>query len=199
MKSYRPRVEHVPVAVRGLLLGTAAIWLVLELRQGANRRSEAVTVDRGSRRVLRLAALVGFAAAIGVAGAAPATAIHPADVAAWIGLGVLWCGLALRFWSFRTLGRYFTFTVQTSNDQPVITTGPYRAIRHPSYTGLLLAFMGVSLLSTANWLSLIILTAAVVCGLAYRIKVEERALLDELGPTYRDYAATHKRLVPFIW
>ena len=115
---------------------------------------------------------------------APAAAIRPAAVAAWIGLGIFWCGIALRLWSFRTLGRYFTVTVQTSGDQPVITSGPYRAIRHPSYAGILLAVVGLGLF-IGNWWSLISLTAAVACGLVFRIRVEERALLQDLGPDYR--------------
>jgi protein-S-isoprenylcysteine O-methyltransferase Ste14 len=83
--------------------------------------------------------MVGAVVAIVASQSAPAAAIRPAAVAAWIGLGIFWCGIALRLWSFRTLGRYFTVTVQTSGDQPVITSGPYRAIRHPSYAGILLA------------------------------------------------------------
>src|ERR1700733_13636772 len=90
--------------------------------------------------------------------------------AAWVGLVLLWSGIALRFWSFRTLGQYFTFIVQTSADQPVITDGPYRAIRHPSYAGLLLVIMGVGVL-IGNWWSLISLTIAVACGLVFRIRV----------------------------
>ena len=115
-----------------------------------------------------------------------------------VGMGILVAGVALRVWSFYSLGRYFTFTVQTSGDQPVITGGPYRVIRHPSYAGLLLAVTGVGLL-IGNWLSVISLTVAMACGLVFRIRVEERALLVNLGDDYRDYAATHKRLVPFIW
>lgn len=125
-------------------------------------------------------------------------AIRPAGIEAWIGLCILWYGIALRIWSFRTLGRYFTFTVQTCGDQPVITPGPYRVIRHPSYAAILLAVMGLGLF-IANWLSLFTLAAAVVCDLAYRIRVEERAQLQDLGEDHRNYAATHKRLVPFIW
>jgi len=96
------------------------------------------------------------------------------------------------------LGRYFTFTVQTSSDQPVISDGPYRLIRHPSYAALLLIVMAVGLLM-GNWLSLVCLTAAVAGGFVFRIRVEERALMHNLGDGYRDYATTHKRLVPFIW
>ena len=99
---------------------------------------------------------------------------------------------------FRTLGRYFTFIVQTSGDQPVITNEPYRVLRHPSYAGILLAVIGVGLF-IGNWLSLVSLTIAMACGLVFRIRAVERALLQNLGDDYRNYAATHKRLVPFIW
>jgi protein-S-isoprenylcysteine O-methyltransferase Ste14 len=188
----------VPPVAHGILLGTVAIWLVLELRQGLRRRAEGVKASWGSELVFRLVVVVGVVVAIVFVRGARGAAIGPAAVAAWIGLGLLWCGVALRFWSFWTLGRYFTFTVQTSGDQPVITGGPYRVIRHPSYAGLLLAVTGVGLF-IENWLPVISLTIAVACGLVFRIRVEERALLQNLGDDYRDYAAARKRLVPFIW
>ena len=80
----------------------------------------------------------------------------------------------------------------------MITDGPYRLIRHPSYAGLLLAVTGVGLV-IGNWWSLISLTVGMAVGLVFRIRVEERALLRDLGDDYRDYAATHKRLIPFVW
>lgn len=188
----------IPPFAHGLLLGTVLVWVVLELRQSVNHRPEGVKANWGSEIVFRLAVAAGVLVAIVLSRAAPAAAIRPAAVAACIGLGLLWCGIALRFWSFRTLGRYFTFIVQTSADQPVITDGPYRAIRHPSYAGMLLAVTGLGLF-IGNWLSLASLTIAMACGLVFRIRVEERALLQNLGDDYRNYAATHKRLVPFIW
>jgi protein-S-isoprenylcysteine O-methyltransferase Ste14 len=186
----------LPPVAHGLLLGTVAIWAVLELRQAINRRTGTVKAGWGSEIVFRLAVVAGVAAALTLSRAAPAAAIRPAVV--WIGLGLLWCGIALRLWSFRTLGRYFTFIVQASSDQPVITGGPYRLIRHPSYAGILLAVMGLGLF-IRNWWSLLSLTVAVACGVVFRIRAEERALLDNLGDSYRAYAATRKRLVPFIW
>ena len=111
---------------------------------------------------------------------------------------MFWCGIAVRFWSFRALGRYFTFKVQTSVDQPVITSGPYRFVRHPSYAAVLLMVMGVGLF-LGSWWSFVWLTASVFCGLLFRIRVEEQALLQQLGDRYVTYAAGHKRLVPFIW
>ena len=188
----------VPPFAHGLLVGTAVIWVLLELRQGFRHRREGVKASWGSEIVFRLAVAAGALGAIALSRVAPSAAIRPAAIAAWIGLGLLWCGIALRFWSFRTLGRYFTFIVQTSGDQPVITTGPYRVIRHPSYAGILLAVMGLGLF-IGNWLSLAGLTLALACGLVFRIRVEERALLQNLGDDYRNYAATRERLVPFIW
>jgi protein-S-isoprenylcysteine O-methyltransferase Ste14 len=187
-----------PRAARDLLLATAAVWLVLELRQAGNTRAEAVTADRGSRPVLRVATAIGVVVALVAARVLPGAAIGPRAGAAWLGLALLWCGIALRLWAFRTLGRYFTFTVQTSGDQPVIDAGPYRFVRHPSYSALLLAVTGLGLF-IGNWASLVCLVVGVTVGLVYRIRIEEEALLRDLGDRYRDYAARHKRLVPLIW
>lgn len=188
----------LPPAARGLLLATVVIWLVVELRQSATTRPEAVKADRGSRMVLRVAQVIGVVLTIVAVREVPAADFGSRAVTAWIGLGMIWCGVALRFWSFHTLGRYFTFTVQTSGSQPVITNGPYRFVRHPGYAAILVAVVGLGLV-IGNWLSLICLVVAIATGLVYRIRVEERALLAVPGDNYRNTAATHKRLVPFVW
>jgi protein-S-isoprenylcysteine O-methyltransferase Ste14 len=184
--------------LRWILVGTAAIWVALELRQSITHRPEGVKANWGSEILFRLIIGVGALVAGLLSGVARSATVRPAAVADWIGLVLFWSGISLRLWSFHTLGRYFTFTVQTSRDQPVITDGPYRLIRHPSYAGLLLVILAVGLF-IGNWLSLACLTAAIAGGLVYRIRVEERALLQSLGDGYRKYAETHKRLVPFIW
>ena len=185
-----------PPAARWLLVVSAVVWLVMEMRESTNRRPEATSSDGGSRRNIRIATIVGVVGAVVLARNVSSGRISP-DLA-WVGLVVFWCGLALRFWSFRALGRYFTFTVQTSADQPVITSGPYHYVRHPSYAAVLLMVMGAGLF-LGSWWSFVWLTASVLCGLLFRIRVEERALLLELGDRYDGYAASHKRLVPFIW
>lgn len=187
-----------PSAFRWILVGTAAIWVVLELRQSITHRPEGVKANWGSEVLFRLIVGVGAVAAGVLPGVAPSATIRPAALADWIGLVLFWGGISLRLWSFRALGRYFTFIVQTSSDQPVITDGPYRVIRHPSYAGLLLVIMAVDLF-IGDWWSLVCLTVAIAGGLVFRIRVEERALMQNLGDGYRDYAATHKRLVPLIW
>ena len=148
--------------------------------------------------VLRVAIVTGALTAAVAAKTVPALDITPAALAGWLGLVVLWCGVALRIWCFRTLGRYFTLTVRTSRDQQVIADGPYRVLRHPSYSGMLLAVTGFGLF-IGNWVSVIALVACVAVGLVHRIHVEEQALLLDLGDRDRDYARSRKRLVPFVW
>ncbi len=184
--------------VRALLLLSALVWLFFEARQAMQRRSEARSGDRGSAVAIRVSVVVGALAAARANRWLPSATIGSETIAASIGLVVLWCGIGLRVWSFRTLGRYFTFTVQTSQDQPVIAAGPYRVIRHPGYAGLIIAIIGIGF-AINNWASLVVLTSAITTGLVYRITVEERALSRDLGGRYQRYAASRKRLVPFVW
>jgi len=114
------------------------------------------------------------------------------------GMVILVAGIALRLWSFLVLGQYFTFTVKVSPDQPVVATGPYRLLRHPSYAGGLLAIIGVGVLN-GNWASLAALVLMFGSMVVWRIHTEERALLTTLDGRYRAYAAHHKRLVPLVW
>ncbi len=197
-RAYPRTVVQLPSVLVWLTGLTGLAWVALELRQSLHSRPEARHDDRGSRVVIGVAAAVGVLLAIAARRGLPDLAIGDPVVAAWCGLVLLVAGRALRQWSFWTLGRYFTFTVQTSADQTVITTGPYRFVRHPAYSALLLAAAAGGLY-VGNWLSLVALVVAVTAGLVYRITVEERALSQDVGAAYRDYAATHKRLVPFVW
>ena len=148
-------------------MASAVVWLLVELRESTNRRPEATLSDQSSRMYIRVATVVGVVGAVVLTHNVSSARINP-DLA-WVGLVVFWCGIAVRFWSFRALGRYFTFKVQTSVDQPVITSGPYRFVRHPSYAAVLLMVMGVGLF-LGSWWSFVWLTASVFCGLLFRIR-----------------------------
>ena len=146
----KPTFVGQPVET-ALLIGTLVVWIAMEIPRALNRRPDARQVDQGSLNFLRLCAVVASVIAALVA-RIPAGAMPEGPVTFWIGLAIAWAGIGLRWWSFRTLGRYFTFTVQTSADQPVVTSGPYRFVRHPSYTGIMLALAGVAT-TYGNWLS----------------------------------------------
>ena len=97
-----------------------------------------------------------------------------------------------------TLGRYFTFDVAVRSTQSVVQSGPYRIVRHPSYTAILIMLLGVGL-ALANWASLVVMLASGLIGLLYRVRVEEGALVEALGQSYVDYMRYTKRFIPFIY
>jgi protein-S-isoprenylcysteine O-methyltransferase Ste14 len=173
------------------------VWLATEVLQAQRSRPTATNSDRMSLLVLRVCLVCGvFFAEFALR--FPSTALPPGVGLFALSLTVLWCGIGLRWWSFRTLCRNFTFNVMTSQDQPVITAGPYRALRHPSYTGMLLALLGTGL-AFGNWFSVAGLMVFASIGVLNRIRVEEAALSTALGDRYADFARTRKRLIPFVW
>lgn len=176
---------------------TLLVWFAVEIRQGLHRRAGATNTDRGSLNLLR-ALGIGAAFIAALALRVQATSFPYSTVVMGVSILLIWTGIAVRWWSFRTLGRYFTFQVMTSQDQPVITGGPYRVVRHPSYLALLLILFGVGL-SYGNWLSLAALLLLPLAGIVNRIRVEEAALASALGERYTSYAAGRKRLLPYVW
>jgi protein-S-isoprenylcysteine O-methyltransferase Ste14 len=115
-----------------------------------------------------------------------------------LGLVLGWLGLLFRWWSFATLGEYFTTVVKTSAEQEVVARGPYQVLRHPSYTGLLVAFLGCGLM-LGNWVGAIGSFVVILVGLVYRLLREEEAMSEALGDLYLDFASERARLVPFVW
>lgn len=113
------------------------------------------------------------------------------------GIVVFLLGAALRWWAILSLGRYFTMDVQLRSTQSVVQSGPYRFVRHPSYTGILIMLLGVGLV-LASWASIVVILVGGVIGLGYRVAVEERALVDALGQPYVDYMRQTQRFIPFI-
>jgi len=155
--------------------------------------------DRGTRRVNFLTFLAAILAANGV---------HAllGDQSAWqigsrhadLAVAAMLAGLVLRIWAIATLGREFRTSVEVEAGQAVVEAGPYRWIRHPSYTGLLLILIG-SGLTIGDWLALIITALIPTAALLRRISVEERTLVDVLGQPYLDYQSHTKRLLPGLW
>jgi protein-S-isoprenylcysteine O-methyltransferase Ste14 len=182
---------------RVVLVSSAGAFATGELVQAFRTRRGAKLVDVRAEVVFR----VLFFGAILLWPIGRATVPAAGIAGAWLfplGIVVGWLGLLLRWWSFVSLGRYFTVTVRTSEDQLVVERGPYRVLRHPSYTGLLLVFSGGGLIA-ANWVSAAGAGAVLLVALIHRLRIEERALEEALGDRYRQFAANRARLVPFVW
>lgn len=107
-------------------------------------------------------------------------------------------GLLIRVWAIYHLGKYFTVDVGIQPGHRVIHDGPYRFVRHPSYTGAIVALAGIGCL-TFNWLGLALVLACACLAYALRIPVEEKALLSQFGAEYQEYSAHTKRLIPGIY
>ena len=115
-----------------------------------------------------------------------------------VGLAILVAGASFRVWAIVTLGRFFTPVVMIQEGHRLVERGPYRIVRHPSYTGGLVGFLGLGI-ALASWLSVLAAVLLPLVGVLVRIHVEEGALTGGLGDEYREYAARTKRLVPGIW
>ena len=116
----------------------------------------------------------------------------------WIGIALMISGSLLRRHCFRMLGESFTGDVRASPDQQVVTRGAYSLLRHPSYTAGILMNAGTGL-ALGSWASVLLITAITLAVYAYRISVEERALLAAIGEPYREFMSTRKRLIPFLY
>lgn len=121
------------------------------------------------------------------------------DTGAWplfsVGLMLMVVGLVIRWWAIASLGPFFTPDVRVHPGQKVIDRGPYRWVRHPSYSGLIVFFVGIGL-ALSNWLSLALLVVLPTVGLGVRIRAEEQALLASLGGAYERFCASRPRLIP---
>ena len=154
--------------------------------------------DRGSLAFIMLASWLAFPAAFMVASWSRFALLHHRVVWFALGLVILLAGSMLRRYCFRTLGRYFTGNVRVEPDQPVIEEGLYRFVRHPSYSGGMLMYLGTGLALT-NWLSTLILAGMGAITYAYRVRVEEQALGSSIGQPYVEYTRRTKRFVPFVF
>ena len=115
-----------------------------------------------------------------------------------LGALLFFVGMVLRWWAIIHLGRFFTVNVAIAKDHHVVSNGPYRLVRHPSYTGALLAFIGLGIL-VHNWMAALVLIVPITVAFLWRIRIEEEALTAALGTAYTDYMTRTKKLVPFLF
>jgi len=141
---------------------------------------------------------VSVAAGIYVAKKCPAAALPHQRSFVFAGVVLFVAGLLLRWWAIITLGRFFTVDVTIERDHELVERGPFRMVRHPSYTGVLLAFVGLAL-TLDNWAALLVILLPIGAAFIHRMNVEENALSSALGRQYTDYMRRTKRLVPFIY
>jgi protein-S-isoprenylcysteine O-methyltransferase Ste14 len=153
--------------------------------------------DKGSLWVLYILITIGYFLSFSI-GATKIGRMNHWDAFFAVGVVLTIIGLMIRIQSILTLRQYFTYSVAKVDDHNLIETGLYKVIRHPGYLGQLIIFIGISI-SLSNWLSILAMTIPIAIGYGYRIKVEERFMLEQLGKKYLDYQKRTKRIIPMIY
>lgn len=180
---------------------TYVLWVVLETIGSRIKRSGdgSKARDRGSFSLLILLLWLALGLDFALSFLLPeATITWKRTSLFFIGITLMLAGMAFRFYAMSILGRFFTYDVAVHPDQTVVEVGPYRHIRHPSYTGALITLVGLGL-ALGNWAGLLALLACMGTAYAYRISVEEAALVAALGEPYKEYMRRTRRLVPFLY
>jgi protein-S-isoprenylcysteine O-methyltransferase len=178
-----------------------AVWAIPEWIGAATQRVKrnARIQDRGSYAVLMLGIWMGLGLNFWLPSLLPgATITWHRSLLFFIGVALMLSGVALRWYAIHALGRYFTREVAIHPDQPIVQSGPYRYIRHPSYSGTLMTMLGIGL-AMANWASLIAIMACTLLGHSYRVAIEEHALCEKLGQRYVEYMRRTRRFIPFVY
>jgi protein-S-isoprenylcysteine O-methyltransferase len=178
----------------GICYGLSEVALGIFKRSGAPSQA----TDRSSLRLLWVVILASVAVAIVATRTLPQFGSQLLASGYPLGLLVFLAGLALRWYAIVYLGRFFTVDVAIAEDHRVVDSGPYRIVRHPSYTGALLAFLGFGI-CLGNWVSLAVATLPIALAFMRRIHVEEAALNQVLGERYAEYARRTRRLVPWVY
>ncbi|MFC5179941.1 methyltransferase family protein [Actinomadura harenae] len=177
------------------------VWLAGEVGLRVVEMRKAGTVRVSEHGTLGLFVVLGVGGTVvgaAVGRAVPSLDWHVGSAVYLVAAAVMLAGLVIRFWAIVTLGKFFRSSVHVQEGHEVVSDGPYRFVRHPSYTGLMLLFIGASL-TFGNALAVVIFLVCVSIATLVRIRVEERVLSAELGEAYREFARTRARLVPYVW
>lgn len=183
---------------------SAATWGLMELCllwRDQSRRMGSTYRDQGTRSLIIASVLSGFVIS---AFLSKAIAAHPLlripgePWTAAAGLALAWIGIAVRYRAVVELGESFRTTVEVDDDQNVVSSGPYKLVRHPSYAGLLMAAAGFGL-AGYSWAGLVVCVALPLSAMLQRIRVEEDEMAEVLGDRYQAYRQHTKRLVPGLW
>lgn len=183
-------------------LALALVWGVSEYfgrqstwKQGAPKHPSS-RIDHGTYPFIAIGIIISLLGDIlgfmsGVGGYLPVYATIA-------GAAVLITGVVVRGWALRTLGKFFTMPITIAKDHQIIQNGPYRWLRHPSYTGGFLIIIGVAL-SIGSLVGVLVTIAAGFTVYVYRIRMEETALRSHFGGAYDRYSKSTYRLFPWIY
>ena len=199
--AWHKRLYTLVIVSMRLSLIVGLIYFVSEVLLSITRRSRSATgtkQDRSTLSVLWLVIMISISAGVFVAGNWRAGALPYGRMFAAAGVVLFAAGLVFRWLAIITLGRFFTVDVTIERDHELVERGPFRWVRHPSYTGVLLAFVGLAL-TLRNWGAILVVVVPIFIAFVRRMNVEEDALGTALGEKYGEYMRRTKRLIPGVY
>jgi len=192
-----PTLESAGSVVREVALAIFFIWLFIDgVAVSRHLTGKSENRDRFSLMLIVVGNLVGLFVAIGLAFGTVGS-VHSV-VLQIIGVVVMVVGIIVRSIAIAQLGRFHTPNVAVRGDHLLLETGLYKHVRHPSYLGALIAFLGLTL-ALGNWLSVVVIMVIMPCVYLYRIREEEAALTTAFGDPYRAYCRRTKCLIPWLY
>lgn len=183
-----------------IIIGFSYLYGFFEVFMNLRQRGISIvktSSDKGSLWLLYILITIGYALSFSI-GATKIGRTNHWDAFFAVGVVLTVTGLMIRIHSILTLKQYFTYSVAKVDDHQLVETGLYKVIRHPGYLGQVMIFVGISI-SLSNWLSVLLMMIPITIGYIYRIKVEERFMLEQLGEDYLNYQKRTKRIIPMIY
>ncbi len=189
------------LSVRIIWLVLCLVWIMAEIKLArANRIDHANLLEKEERsqRILWLTLILSLLLALifkTLAWTPIPINYLPRQI---IALTMFAAGLSLRYVAVKQLGHLFTTDVSIHNEHQLIVAGPYRWIRHPAYTGLIIAFTGAGL-AMGDFIALLMLTLPALTAINYRISIEEKLLMNKFEREYQNYCKQTKKLLPWVF
>jgi len=187
-------IKVILIVSFSFLYGFFEIFMSMRQR---NKRSVIKTGDKLSIWILFISISIGYWLSF-IIGATRIGRIYHWNTFFLIGAIMIVIGLTLRVSAILILKQQFTYTVTKIENHELIEKGLYKSIRHPGYLGQMIIFLGIST-SLSNWLSIIFMIVPVLIGYMYRITIEEKFMIKQMGQKYLDYKKRTKRLIPLIY
>ena len=184
-------LDGVHATVSKAIVCLYAVWIVLEGKIAAKEvGKEKTNLDKGTMEIYAVSRCLTVVFALA------AKPMWTSPTLIGLGLLVFVGGVSFRLIAIRTLGRFYSHRVRITAEHAIVTTGPYRFVRHPAYTGMFVAHLGF-VLFFFNWFGLAALLGLLLPSIIVRIKIEEKELMSVEG--YSEYSSGVKRLIPVIW
>lgn len=187
------------VRIAWLILGL--VWIVAEARlakQSSPAQHTIIETEQHSQRMLWVSVVISLVIALTLKQLAWLPISIPYLTRQLLAMCLFAVGLGVRYWAVIELDRFFTTNVTIQQQHQLITTGPYRWIRHPAYLGLLMALFAAGI-AMGDFLALCMLILPTFLAFKARVEVEEQMLQKAFPSQYSAYSRISWRLLPWLF